>query len=319
MRRLLSGALLIGLAVSVCAQSARAIQFITVGQAVRLEVIDWGGPGRTLVFLSGMGNTAHVYDTFAPQFTDRFHVVGITRRGFGASSRPTRDYSVQQLADDVLGVINQLHLDRPILVGHSIAGEELSFIGARYRNRIGGLIYLDAAHDRADPKFAAILKSFPGYRPQPSQAEQASRATYQAFFQRTHRWHYPDTELDQYEKFGDDAPGVAASIMAGVLHPQYEKITVPALAFYSMPLSVGDLFPTYQDADTSVRPTLDSFWPKYASAAEEQRRRFVREVRVSKAIDVKGATHYLFLDSHTKEVASAMRSFLEGFSTPPRR
>ena len=88
MRRLLSGALLIGLAVSLSAQSARAIQLITVGQAVRLEVIDWGGQGRTLVFLSGMGNTAHVYDTFAPQFTDKSHVIGITRRGFGASSRP---------------------------------------------------------------------------------------------------------------------------------------------------------------------------------------------------------------------------------------
>jgi hypothetical protein len=35
-------------------------------------------------------------------------------------------------------------------------------------------------------------------------------------------------------------------------------------------------------------------------------------VRGSKAIDVNGATHYLFLDSHTKEVASAMRGFLDG-------
>jgi pimeloyl-ACP methyl ester carboxylesterase len=312
MRNLLSTALLVGIAVT-SSSAQPSIQFVTV-EGVRLEVVDWGGHGRTLLFLSGMGNTAHVYDTFAPRFTNAFHVIGVTRRGFGASSRPQNSYSVQRLAEDVVAVIDQLHLDRPVLIGHSIAGEELSFIGAHFPNRIGGLIYLDAAYDRADPTFAAVLKSWPGYSPHPSQADSGSRAAYQAFFQRTHRWHYPDTELDQYDKFGDDAPGVSATIMAGVLHPQYEKITVPALAFYSMPRSVGDLFPTYADADTSVRPTLDSFWPKYAAAAEDQHRRFLREVRGSKAIDVDGATHYLFLDSHTEALASAMRTFLEGLS-----
>ena len=52
---------------------------------VSLEVVDWGGRGTPLVFLAGLGSTAHVFDDFAPQFTDSFHVVGITRRGFGAS------------------------------------------------------------------------------------------------------------------------------------------------------------------------------------------------------------------------------------------
>ena len=315
MRRLLLGALLVG--VSVSAQSAPAIQFVTVDQGVRLEVVDWGGHGRTLLFLSGIGNTAHVFDTFAPQFTNQFHVIGLTRRGFGASSRPQTGYAVPRLASDVIAVIDQLHLDRPILVGHSIAGEELSYIGAHYPNRIGGLIYFDAAYDRADPIYAAMLKSWPGQAPQPSKQETASRAAYQVFFQRTHRWHYPESELDQYDKFGDDT--VSATIMAGVLHPDYAKITTPALAFYSMPRSVGDLFPTYPDADAKERPALDGYWPKYAAAAEDQHRRFVREVRGAKAFDVDGATHYLFLDSHAEMVASAMRSFLNGLSATRTR
>ena len=92
-----------------------------------------------------MGNTAHVYDTFAPQFTDRFHVIGITRRGFGASSRPQRGYTVPQLADDIIAVIDQLRLERPILIGHSIAGEELSFIGSHARLHVSGPAYRPAA------------------------------------------------------------------------------------------------------------------------------------------------------------------------------
>lgn len=315
MRRLLSGALLIGVAVSVSAQSARAIQFITVGQAVRLEVVDWGGRGRTLVFLSGMGNTAHVYDTFAPQFTDRFHVIGITRRGFGASSRPQQGYTVPQLADDIIAVIDQFRLERPILIGHSIAGEELSFIGSHAPDRIGGLIYFDAAYDRVDPTFAALMKSWPNALMQPSNADDASRSSYQAFFQRTHRWHYPDSELDQYDQFGDGAAEVVTAIFNAEIPPDYTKIAAPALAFYSMPQSVGDLFPTYRETAPSERPALDSFWPRYAAAAKDQHRRFVREVRGARGIDVNGATHYLFLDSNAGRVARDMRRFLNGLSS----
>jgi pimeloyl-ACP methyl ester carboxylesterase len=45
-------------------------------------VLDWGGTGPPLVFLAGLGNTAHVFDHFAHQFTDRFRVLGVTRRGY---------------------------------------------------------------------------------------------------------------------------------------------------------------------------------------------------------------------------------------------
>jgi pimeloyl-ACP methyl ester carboxylesterase len=83
---------------------------------VRLEVLDWGGSGRALVLLASGGETAHVYDECAPKLTAEYHVFGITRRGLGASS--------------------------------SVAGEELSSIGAQHPDRIAALIYLDAAWDR---------------------------------------------------------------------------------------------------------------------------------------------------------------------------
>ncbi|MGA2047108.1 MAG: alpha/beta hydrolase [Terracidiphilus sp.] len=124
------------------------VQFVTVDKDVKLEVLDWGGEGRPLVFLSGLGSTAHVYDQFAPQFTAKYHVYGITRRGWGDSSKPApsvANYAADRLGDDVLAVIDTLKLNRPVLVGHSIAGEELSSIGNRHPEKVAGLIYLDAA------------------------------------------------------------------------------------------------------------------------------------------------------------------------------
>jgi pimeloyl-ACP methyl ester carboxylesterase len=123
-----------------------------VDKDVKLEVVDWGGAGRPLMFLAGMGNTAHVFDNFAPKFTPKYHVYGITRRGFGASSKPDptdANYSAVRLGDDVLAVMDALKVDRPVLAGHSIAGEELSSVGSRHPEKVAGLIYLDAGYGYA--------------------------------------------------------------------------------------------------------------------------------------------------------------------------
>jgi non-heme chloroperoxidase len=128
------------------------VSFITVDKEVNLEVLDWGGSGPPLVFLAGLGNDAHIFDVFAPKFIAAHHVYGITRRGFGKSSAPAvtvTNYSADRLGDDVLAVVNSLNLIRPVLVGHSIAGEELSSIGSRHPEKVAGLIYLDAGYSYA--------------------------------------------------------------------------------------------------------------------------------------------------------------------------
>jgi pimeloyl-ACP methyl ester carboxylesterase len=76
----------------------------------------------------------------------RYHVYGVTRRGFGKSSAPKEGYDTDRLADDVIGALDALKLKRVVLVGHSIAGLELSSIAARHPDRVAGLIYLDTTY-----------------------------------------------------------------------------------------------------------------------------------------------------------------------------
>jgi pimeloyl-ACP methyl ester carboxylesterase len=142
--------------------SPHKVQLIEVEKGVSVEVLDWGGRGRPLVFLAGLGRTAHDFDSFALKFTARHHVFGITRRGFGNSSKPEAteaNYSADRLADDVLAVIAALKLDKPFLAGHSMAGEELSSIDNRHPEKVSGLIYLDAAGGHAfyDPAHSSVV------------------------------------------------------------------------------------------------------------------------------------------------------------------
>ena len=59
-------------------------------------------------------------------------------------------------------MIAALNLDRPILVGHSLAGQELSSVGSRHPEKVSGLIYLDAGYRYA-------------YDPSPSQPQPPQR------------------------------------------------------------------------------------------------------------------------------------------------
>ena len=140
------------IACTACAQNAPSFQgetalktqFVDVQPDVKLEVLDWGGTGRNLVLLAGLGNTAHVFDSLGPKLAAHYHVIGITRRGFGQSSAPHTGYDPRRLGDDIAAVLDALHITDPVLVGHSIAGEELSAISTYHPGRAAALVYLDA-------------------------------------------------------------------------------------------------------------------------------------------------------------------------------
>lgn len=126
------------------------LSFVTVSNGVRLEVMDWGGTGRPVVLLAGLGGSLHAYDSFAPRLTGKYHVFGITRRGYGSSSAPdpavAGNYDVDRLGDDIVSALTQLNIPHPVLIGHSFAGEELSSICNRFPQLPAGLVYLDAAN-----------------------------------------------------------------------------------------------------------------------------------------------------------------------------
>ena len=121
------------------------VRFVKVAPGVELEVLDWGGKGKAMVLLAGGGDNAHVYDQFAYQFTDYFHVIGITRRGYLPSSQPRNGYDIPTRAADDIAVLDALGIEKAVFVGHSAAGMELSRLGQAHKDRVDKLVYLDAS------------------------------------------------------------------------------------------------------------------------------------------------------------------------------
>ena len=70
------------LALAIAAAAAPVPRFVQVN-GVRLHYLDWGGKGEALLFLTALSGTAGDFEPLAVPFTDRFHVLSLTRRGQG--------------------------------------------------------------------------------------------------------------------------------------------------------------------------------------------------------------------------------------------
>jgi pimeloyl-ACP methyl ester carboxylesterase len=119
-------------------------------------------------------------------------VYAITRRGYGASSRPESGYDVARLGEDVRAVLDALRIEKPVLVGHSIVGQEMSYLAAEHRQTIAALIYLEAAYRYAYDVPGDFDKDFPNLPP--------PRTTPPGFATALHGAATPDPAFDRFDE-----------------------------------------------------------------------------------------------------------------------
>jgi non-heme chloroperoxidase len=297
--------------------SPHTTRFVTVSKTVRLEVLDWGGSGRPLVLLAGGGDTAHVFDDFAPRLTASVHVYGITRRGFGESGFVASEYGADRLGDDVLTVLDALKLKRPVLVGHSIGGQELSSVASRHPRHVAGLVYLDAGYPYAfDNGKGPAMKEFQDIRapqpPPPGEADLAGFDALRQYYLRVLGFTYPDAELRQQRAASPDGrvgkqrdfPGYA-TIMAGM--QKFADIPVPALLVFGIPHGLGSW--ADKTTDSTVRDRATAYAAALTPLTERQAKAIEDAVPTAHVVKLPGAHHYVFL-SNEADVLREMRAFL---------
>lgn len=297
-------------------KSPHTIHFVTVDSNVKLEVLDWGGSGRAIVLLAGLGHTAHVFDDFALKLIGTYHVYGITRRGFGTSSVPGSGYSADRLGDDVLETIDSLGLTRPILVGHSIAGEELSSIGSRHPEKVAGLVYLEAGYFYAyyDPSRGNLtLDALDVQRKLEQLQPGKGPADQRPFMRELLSDDLPQLQKDLKESLKDlegapppppqPPPSNGFSPSQAILDgaQKYTKIPVPILAIYAFPQRLPEI-----GNDPATR---EAARVRYLAIAGAQVKAFETGVPSARVVTLPNANHVIFR-SNEADVLREMNLFI---------
>jgi pimeloyl-ACP methyl ester carboxylesterase len=113
---------------------------------VALHYLDWGGPSRTrAIALHGFALNCHSWDEVAPRLRSRVRLLAFDQRGHGLSDRATRveDYTRENMVGDVEGVVRELALERPVVIGHSMGGMNAMTFAARNPSLVSALVLVD--------------------------------------------------------------------------------------------------------------------------------------------------------------------------------
>jgi non-heme chloroperoxidase len=118
---------------------------------VMLHVREWGNPaGIPILLIHGWSQSLHCWTKqHEGELQDEFRVVAVDLRGHGMSEAPLQAEQYtdgDKWADDVAAIIDQLTLDRPILVGWSYGGFVISdYVRKHGQNKIAGINFVGAA------------------------------------------------------------------------------------------------------------------------------------------------------------------------------
>ena len=315
-------------------ESSHKTTLVEVEDGVRLEVLDWGGSGRALLLLAGLGDTAHVFDDIAPMLATRYRVVGVTRRGHRGSSAPAPSpasgYTIARLAEDLVRVIDAVGLQRPVVAGHSFAGEEMHVLGALHANRIAGLIYVDAAFNRADrfEEHEAATRALPS-APRPAAADLASFAALRSFLTGTLGPPGPEARLRaRYVANADGSvrgpwapePQVIQALSAEMrtMTTAYtpERIRVPALAIYAAPASTAEMMrPWYKADDPAMRERVETLYRLERENVARHAKWFAAFAERGRVTELSGG-HDLVV-SNPREVVRQIDTFVASLPATP--
>ena len=301
------------------AANSQISRYIGIQPDMTLEVVDWGGRGKALVFRAGLGHTAHVFDDLAPRFTDKFRVFGITRRGFGASTQAATGYSIDTLTNDIRLVLDSLRLEDVVLVGHSLGGTELTRLAADHKGRLSALIYLDAAYTQASNRDS--LKNYPLpeiQTPEPTSNDLQSAEAYRLYYERVNGVKMPLSEIRAMYNWNEDGsfiggitPGwIYTQILESLRDQVYDGIILPALAIYGVEYPIEELFLDFENADSSDQEYMMAYYNAGKKLAAVSRQRFRDRMQNGTVVELQGAGHSLYI-THPDQVEKEMRLFLD--------
>jgi pimeloyl-ACP methyl ester carboxylesterase len=135
---------------------------------IDLHYLDHPGQEPTVVLLPGLTGNAYIFDGLIQAgLSPRFRVLALDLRGRGQSdappagfdpTAPAANYTMADHAADMVGVIDALGVDHPVLAGHSFGGMLALHLAAHFPERFQRVVVLDWAIALMVPATRELLK-----------------------------------------------------------------------------------------------------------------------------------------------------------------
>jgi len=288
---------------------------------IRLHYLDWGGSGETLLFLTGMGCSARLFDQIAPRFTNKFRVLALTRRGQGESDYPETGYDPDTLISDIHDFMDVQKIEKAILAGHSLAGIELTYFTEKYPDKVLKLVYLDAVYEGKDRVEVLKNHALNDIKPPEMKQEFESIEEYAAYIKYLRPdlakiWSATWDESIIYDlvktpqgKFTEkDTSSIAKQMIDGAngYNPQKANIQVPVLSFVAISNPIPPEFYTKEQK----KLMFEFHHEKWMPFKKKEMNMFINDIPQAKVIEIPESHHYCFI-TQEEFIYNEMRKFLQ--------
>ena len=121
------------------------VKRIPLKTGVELEYVEQGNVnGVPVLFLHGISDSWHSFETNLPHLPSRIHAFAISQRGHGNSDKPANAYNTKLFAADVASFIEQQKLGPVVIVGHSMGGVNAQRFAVDYPQLTKALVIIDS-------------------------------------------------------------------------------------------------------------------------------------------------------------------------------
>jgi len=274
------------------------------GSGIAIQLAVWKGNGKPILCIHGLTANSRFWDCLASALSPRHKVIAMDLRGRGLSDKPLTGYSIDQHCKDVLALIDDLGLEKPVLMGHSLGAFISLVFTAQHPKRVDRLILVDGGGKLTETQMAKVFAGikpsldrlgqvFPSFENYVSQMKQAPfLQPWNSFMETYFRYEVEESGGGLRSRVHPKHIEEEALNLGKVASTQsYTKVTSPTLILR---------------ATKGLLAEDDLVLPK--DVAE----RMVREIPNARCVDLKDTNHYTILFQPNERRDREILKFLEG-------
>ena len=273
-----------------------------MGDGVEIQLAQWEGKEKAILCIHGITANCRCWDVIADALSPSHKVLAMDLRGRGLSGAPSTGYSMEHHSRDILAVLDDLGLERVVLMGHSLGAFISLVFGAKYPERVDRIILVDGGGKLSEDQLAKV---FAGIKPSLDRLGKVL-PSFEAYLDLMKEapflknWSQALETYYQYE-VEEVAGGVRTRI--NPVHIEEERIN----------LGKVDISQVYGEISCPVlilRATEGMLAWDDLLLPEDVTERMVREIANAKRVDVDGNNHYTIVFQPNGERDRAIREFL---------
>jgi len=275
----------------------------TNGDGIKIQLAVWEGKGKQILCIHGITANSRFWDCLASALAPHHRVIAVDLRGRGLSDKPPTGYSIEHHCKDILALMNDRGLERPVLMGHSLGAFISLVFSAKYPQRVDRLILVDGGGKLTKTQMTKVFtgikpsldrlgKTFPSFEDYISQMKQAPYLQPWNSYMETY-FHYEVEKVKgglRSRVHPNHIEEEAKNLGKVDSRQFYKKVTSPTLILR---------------ATKGLLAKDDLVLPK--DVAE----RMVREIPNAKKVDLKGTNHYSILFQPNKKRDQTILKFLK--------